>query len=184
MFPYRVVSISLTCFSFLLILVVGVCPCWLLFSSDMGPMNFGIWTVCKGIACKNLPPRTSVLDSSRGFMLVGIITAIFATLCCLDSFLRQASKFFPETNVWAMTCFTAGVCGLISSVTFLVFVLNSPQQPQVQQKYNWAFYMSWAVGPAFALSGKQGQGQRAPRLRSMGPITGRLNWGSQTCLGR
>ncbi|CAM2107975.1 unnamed protein product [Caretta caretta] len=152
MFPYRVVSISLTCFSFLLILVVGVCPCWLLFSSDMGPMNFGIWTVCKGIACKNLPPRTSVLDSSRGFMLVGIITAIFATLCCLDSFLRQASKFFPETNVWAMTCFTAGVCGLISSVTFLVFVLNSPQQPQVQQKYNWAFYMSWAVGPAFALS--------------------------------
>ncbi|EMP23815.1 hypothetical protein UY3_19121 [Chelonia mydas] len=94
-----------------------------------------------------------VLDSSRGFMLVGIITAIFATLCCLDSFLRQASKFFPETNVWAMTCFTAGVCGLISSVMFLMFVLDSPQQPQVQQKYNWAFYMSWAVGPAFALSG-------------------------------
>ncbi|XP_075764028.1 uncharacterized protein LOC142819626 isoform X2 [Pelodiscus sinensis] len=99
------------------------------------------------------PELGGMLDASRGFLLLGIIFAFISALCCFNSFLRQASKFFPETNVSAMTCFTAGALGLLGSVTFLVFEIHVPPHPEIKHTYDWAFYLSWAVGPAFALAG-------------------------------
>ncbi|XP_075764027.1 protein NKG7-like isoform X1 [Pelodiscus sinensis] len=153
MFPYRAVNICLNLFSFLLFLLTGACPYWLLLSSEVGTLHLGIWSLCKGNFCKSLPARSSMLDASRGFLLLGIIFAFISALCCFNSFLRQASKFFPETNVSAMTCFTAGALGLLGSVTFLVFEIHVPPHPEIKHTYDWAFYLSWAVGPAFALAG-------------------------------